>query len=68
MKSNVPGTAKEIIESLVMHGGFSVKQIAYNLNITSKTVYRIRKGLTPHPRVHLNLLQLYLSTREPVQN
>jgi hypothetical protein len=65
MKSNVPGSAREIIESLVINGGFSVKQIAYNLNITSKTIYRIRKGQPPHPRVHLNLLQLYLSTREP---
>jgi predicted transcriptional regulator len=61
MKCNIPGTAREIIENLITIQGYSVKEIARMLEITEKTVYRIRKGHSPLPRIHLNLIQLFIS-------
>lgn len=60
MKFKIPGTAKEIIEKLIGEQDYSVKQIAEMLNITPKTVYRIKKGCCPQPKIHLNLIQLFL--------
>lgn len=60
MYCKVPGTAREIVESLILLN-YSIKQIAGMLGVTAKTVYRIRKGFCPQPKTHLNLIQLYLS-------
>jgi hypothetical protein len=60
MNCKIPGTAREIVEALINDHKLNVKEIAGKLQITSKTVYRIRKGFLAHPKVHLNLIQLYL--------
>jgi hypothetical protein len=57
----VPGTAKEIVEALIVKRDYTIKQIADVLGVTSKTIYRVRKGFCPHPQTHLNLIQLYLT-------
>ncbi len=61
MKWKIPGTAREIIESLILEQDYSVKQIAEMLGVTTKTIYRIKKGYCPHAKIHLNLIQLFLS-------
>lgn len=65
MNCRIPGTAREIIESLILQQDYSVKQIAQKLGISSKTIYRIRKGYSPQPKTHLNLIQLYLGLHQP---
>ncbi|MBA2653972.1 MAG: helix-turn-helix domain-containing protein [Gammaproteobacteria bacterium] len=64
MYSKVPGTARGIIESLIIDFGYSSKQIADALRISKKTIYRIKKGFSPKPVTHLNLIQLYLSLQK----
>jgi predicted transcriptional regulator len=61
MKCKIPGTAREIVDCLILDQDYSVKQIAEMLGITPKTIYRIRKGFCPQPKIHLNLIQLFLS-------
>lgn len=63
MKCSVPGTAKEIIESLIQDKGFSVKQLAAKLQVTANTIYRIRRGNCSQPKIHLHLIRLFLSVR-----
>lgn len=61
MKCNIPGTPREIIEDLLTTQGYRSKEIANMLGVTIRTVYRIRKGHTPLPSIHLNLIQLYIN-------
>lgn len=60
MRCKIPGTAREIVESLMIEQGYSVKEIALMVGVTPKTVYRIKKGFPPLPRIHLTLIQLYI--------
>lgn len=61
MRCEIPGTPREIVEDLISNQGYSVKNVATMLGITAKTVYRIRKGLPLLPRIHINLIQLYIN-------
>jgi DNA-binding NtrC family response regulator len=65
MKCKIPGTAREIVEDLIASHQYNVKQIAEMLGVTSKTVYRMRKGFLVQPKIHLNLIALYLSLYQP---
>jgi transcriptional regulator with XRE-family HTH domain len=56
----IPGTAREIIESLMINKAFSIQQIAENIGVSNNTIYRIRKGFNPKPKTHLGLIRFYL--------
>lgn len=68
MRCEIPGTPRQIVEDLISRQGYSVKQVACMLGVTIKTVYRIRKGHTPLPRIHLNLIQLYINLFHQTSN
>lgn len=61
MRCEIPGTPRLIVENLIEQQGYSIKEIAIMLGITTKTVYRIRKGYTTHPKIHLNLIQVFIN-------
>ena len=60
MNRNIPGTAKEIVDSIILSHDYTVKRIAEKLGVSSKTIYRIRNGFCPQPETHLNLISLFL--------
>lgn len=60
----IPGTAQEIIEKLISHKKFSIKELAKQLGVCDTTIYRIRQGTCPLPETHFNLIQLYISMKD----
>jgi hypothetical protein len=60
MHCKIPGTAREIIESLIINKAFSIQEIAENIGVSINTIYRIRKGCNPKPKTHLYLIRFYL--------
>jgi transcriptional regulator with XRE-family HTH domain len=64
MKVKIPGTAKELVNRLIDGHGFTLKKISETIGVSSKTLWRIRKGISPQPETHLNLILLYLEVLE----
>jgi transcriptional regulator with XRE-family HTH domain len=64
MKAKIPGTAKELVNRLMDAHGFTLKKIGEAIGVSSKTLWRIRKGISPQPETHLNLILLYLEALE----
>lgn len=60
MKCEIPGTAREIVESLQRDYDYTVKMLAEKLGVSVNTIYRIRKGRYLDPRIHIGLIQFYI--------
>ncbi len=58
----VPGTAREIVNHLMAENKLTLKQIAEKIAVSTRTLSRIRKGISPLPETHLNLIILFLAT------
>jgi hypothetical protein len=67
MKAKVPGTARELVNRLMSEHDFTLKKISEKIGVSSKTLWRIRKGLSPQPETHLNLILLYMKSVEEQQ-